>query len=208
PAATTDPTPNERVRAGMLVVALIFCIGVAYLAATLQLAGILGAFFAGIALAEIAPRYGIDRAFDALNAFFVPFFFVFVGLAVGSLASVLSIWLLVLLITVLAVVGKLLAGLAEQPMVGRTGALNIGTGLMARGEVALVIAITAQYYGLLSDAYLGAIVVMAIATTIIGPVLFRQVQLRTRGRSGPEAWAGADTAPEPAAGGRPNLDVR
>ncbi|MGI0054329.1 MAG: cation:proton antiporter [Thermoplasmata archaeon] len=167
--------PDAAAKAGMLLLALLFCLAVGYLASSLQLAGILGAFFAGMALSEIAPLYGIDKAFDALNAFFVPFFFVFIGLTL-SLTGLASIWLLAVLITVLALLGKLLAGLAEWNSLGRQGALSIGTGLMARGEVALIIAIAAQQAQLLSDSYLGAIVVMAIATTIVGPTLFRQVQ--------------------------------
>ena len=158
-------------KVGMLAVAILVCLGVGYVAESFQLAAILGALFAGMALSPLSESYDLERSFGALNTLIVPFFFVYIGLLI-DIPGLLSVGLLAVLVTVLAIVGKLLAGLADQHALGREQALMIGTGLMARGEVALIIAIAAAYTGLLSDDYLGAIVVMAIVTTILGPILF------------------------------------
>ncbi len=197
PAGT--PRSNEA-KAGMLVVAILVCLGVGYLAETLQLAAIMGALFAGMALSQVSEGYELERSFGALNTLIVPFFFVFIGLLI-SINGLISVGLLAVLVTVLAVVGKLLAGLTEVRSHGPLQALTVGTGLMARGEVAVIIAATAATAGLLSDNYLGAIVVMAIVTTIVGPILFGVV--RRRASDGTSASGGsADTLP-PASVGTP-----
>ena len=172
-----DGSPTDRAKGGMLGVALLVCLGAGYLASSFELAAILGTFFAGMTMSGVAVRYGTDRAFDALNALFVPFFFVFIGLFLnGSLLA--PVWLLAVEITVIAVVGKILAGLAHTRSLGRWGALRVGTALTSRGEVGIVIAIAATSsvgVGAISNSYASAIIVMAIATTIIGPALFFRV---------------------------------
>ncbi len=185
PAGAPGAPPDPKTRAGALGAALLVVLGAAFIAANFQLAAVLGAFFAGMAMASIAPRFDLERSFDALNALFVPFFFVFIGLFVG-VPGLLAVWPLIVLITVLAVVGKLAAGAVHARSLGRDEALTVGTALVARGEVALIIAIAAANADLLSDDYLSALVVMSIATTIIGPILYRRVRA-SRGGSAPAA---------------------
>lgn len=183
---------SPEARAGMLAIALLVCLGVAYVAESFQLAAILGALFAGIALSRISDEYGLERSFDALNTFIVPFFFVYIGLYI-SVGGVLSVGFVAILITALALVGKPLAGWAEVSELGRAEALSLGTGLIARGEVAIIIAVVAADSGLLPDPYLGAIVVMAIVTTLVGPILFNVVRRRIDARAA--AASGEDTPP-------------
>ena len=184
--------PSAHAKAAALTIAILVCLGVGYLAETLQLAAILGALFAGMAFAQVSEAYDLERSFGALNTLIVPFFFVYIGLYI-TVGGLLSVGYVAILITALAIAGKLLAGLAEVRQVGRREALVIGTGLMARGEVAIVIAIAAASTGLLSDSYLGALVVMAIVTTIAGPILFDLVQRTSRARlPPPSSFGGSD----------------
>ncbi|MEM0129752.1 MAG: cation:proton antiporter [Thermoplasmata archaeon] len=168
---------DRRWQDGILAASLLVCLGVAFVATTFQLAAVLGAFFAGMALSPLVARSDLDRAFEALNALFVPFFFVYIGLFLDGdiLAPVVA---LTALITAIAIVGKLAAGTAHVRSLGREGALTVGTALMARGEVAIILAIAALETGLLADQYLAAIVVMSIVTTIVGPWMFRWVRRR------------------------------
>ena len=184
--------PSAHAKAAALTIAILVCLGVGYLAETLQLAAILGALFAGMAFAQVSEAYDLERSFGALNTLIVPVFFVYIGLYI-TVGGLLSVGYVAILITALAIAGKLLAGLAEVRQVGRREALVIGTGLMARGEVAIVIAIAAASTGLLSDSYLGALVVMAIVTTIAGPILFDLVQRTSRARlPPPSSFGGSD----------------
>ncbi len=180
-----DGTPTDRAKGVVLGIALLVCLGAGYLASSFELAAILGTFFAGMTMSEVAARYGTDRAFDALNALFVPFFFVFIGLFLNwSLLA--PVWLLAIEITVIAVAGKILAGLVHTRSMGRHRALTLGTALTSRGEAGVVIAIAATTSvgaGVISNSYASAIIVMAIATTIIGPILFYRLH-RAPNRSG------------------------
>ncbi|MGI0068533.1 MAG: cation:proton antiporter, partial [Thermoplasmata archaeon] len=169
-----DGSPTDRAKGTMLAFSLLVCLGAGYRASSFELAAILGTFFAGMALSGVAARYGTDHAFDALNALFVPFFFVYIGLFLNA-ALLAPVWLLAVVITAIAVAGKILAGLAHTRSLGRRGALSLGTALTSRGEVGVVIAVAATSSvgaGVISPSYAGAIIVMAIATTVIGPILF------------------------------------
>lgn len=184
PSAPGESPRTNEAKAGMLVVAILVCLAVGWLAETLQLAAIMGALFAGMALSQASEGYGLERSFGALNTLIVPFFFVYIGLLI-SVEGLASVGWLAVLVTVLAIAGKLLAGATEARSLGKLEALTIGTGLMARGEVAVIIAATAATAGLLSDNYLGALVVMSIVTTIVGPILFGIVRRRASSERAP-----------------------
>ena len=193
PVANPAVPPSAAAKAGMLAVAILVCLGVGYAAESFQLAAILGALFAGMALSQLSDTYDLESSFRALNTFIVPFFFVFIGLFI-NVGQLLSIGLLAILVTVIAIVGKLAAGALEARSLGRAEALSIGTGLMARGEIAIIIAIAAANSGLLGQSYLDALVVMAIVTTILGPILFGVVRRRFAGELAPPPSSVSETS--------------
>ncbi len=63
-----------------LLPAVLLCLGVAALAAQIGLAAIIGAFLAGMMVAETSDRHAVEEEVGPLYAFFTPYFFVFVGL--------------------------------------------------------------------------------------------------------------------------------
>ncbi|HLF07409.1 MAG TPA: cation:proton antiporter [Thermoplasmata archaeon] len=174
-----------RTRNAAFIVALLFCFGVSALATFFQLAAIIGAFLAGMAFAEVAERYGLVESFEPLNAFFVPFFFLVIGLKVkvGALAAV---WPAAVIITVLAIIGKLVGcGLAAREM-GRDSAMIVGVGMVPRGEVGIIVAIAALKSGAISEGLYSAIVVMSIATSMLAPSILAKLFARKIGPSGVE----------------------
>ena len=54
-------------------------------------------------------------------------------------------------------------------------ALQIGVGMISRGEVALIVANKGEAVGLMSDKFFAPIVIMVVLTTIITPVLLKVV---------------------------------
>ena len=136
------------------------------------LAGITGAYLAGFALAEspVAPRVR-DRLTHAGESFCVPVFFVAIGLA-ADLRTVGPVLPLALALLVVAVLGKLIgSGLGARlgGLDGRSSML-VGTGMIARGEVALVAASIGLQSGALGSGLYAAVVLIALATTVITPV--------------------------------------
>lgn len=164
---------------GPFILALLLGLGAAALAESFALAAIVGAFLAGIAMGDVAPRYELTRSFGALNEFLVPFFFLYIGLQISG-ADLLAVWPLALIVTVVAIVAKIAAGALDGREHGRQAGLEIGTAMIARGEVGVIVAVSAYQVGALDSDYYTAIVVMAILTSLIGPWLFDRAQRRRR----------------------------
>ena len=136
------------------------------------LAGITGAYVAGLALARssVAPqvREGMVRAGEAI---FVPVFFVAIGLA-ADLRMVGPVFPLAVGLLVVAVLGKLVGsgvGAALAGIGARESAL-VGIGMIARGEVALVAATVGLRSGAIDASVYAVIVLVSVGTTILAPV--------------------------------------
>ncbi len=191
--APSDPSaaPARPASAPVFVLAILLCLGASALATSFQLASIVGALLAGMAMAEVRDRYDLRSGFGALNTFFAPFFFAGIGLLV-SVNELVATWPLVAALTGLAVVGKLVSVPAESRHHGRRSALRVGAGLVPRGEIGIIVAVTALGAGLITGDYYTAIVVMSIATSAIGAALvlylFRDAPgPGDRGTAGPDA---------------------
>ncbi len=166
--------PRFVTRNAAFVLALLFCLGASALAESVQLASILGAVLAGMAISEFRDQFDLRSQFEALNTLFVPFFFVGIGLLV-SVNDLLEVWPLASALTALAVLGKFAGAPAEARHLGRRAALRVGAGLTPRGEVGIVVALTAFATGLISGDLYTAIVVMSIATSVLGPILLHRL---------------------------------
>jgi Kef-type K+ transport system membrane component KefB len=85
--------------------------------------------------------------------------------ALGS-ASVLGT---VLVLTVLAVVGKLLGCGGAAWSLGRKSALIVGMGMVPRGEVGIIIASLGRQAGVFTSEIYAVIIAMSLLTSIVGP---------------------------------------
>jgi Kef-type K+ transport system membrane component KefB len=136
------------------------------------LAGITGAYVAGLALAgsAVAPqvREGLIRAGEA---FCVPVFFVSIGLA-ADLRTIGPVLPFALALLGVAVVGKLVGSAVGAAMSGldRREASLVGIGMIARGEVALVAATVGLHSGAIDPGVYAAVVLVSVATTVIAPI--------------------------------------
>jgi Kef-type K+ transport system membrane component KefB len=136
------------------------------------LAGITGAYVAGLALAgsPAAPRLreGLIRVGEA---FCVPVFFVAIGLAADlrAIGPVLPFTLGLLAVAVIAKVIGSGVGAAVSGMGARESGL-VGIGMIARGEVALVAATIGLRAGAIHADVYSAVVLVSVATTILTPV--------------------------------------
>ncbi|BAZ46190.1 Na+/H+ antiporter [Chondrocystis sp. NIES-4102] len=172
---------NEmKTRGQVLITGLIFAFALSYIATVINLEGILGAFAAGLILAETEKHKELETQIIPLADFFVPIFFVCVGAktdisvlnpAVPSNREGLIIATFLILV---AILGKVITGFTVfgNPNLNK---LAIGVGMIPRGEVGLVFAGVGSASGALSEATEAAIIVMVIATTFIAPPLLRLV---------------------------------
>ena len=159
-----------RIQNAPFLVAMIVMLGLSALAGIIGLAAIIGAFLAGMMLAEAKERFNLEQQALPVYEFLVPFFFVIIGTKVDPGAFTDTTILMVALgVTGLAVLGKLMGGgIASAGLPVRSAAI-IGTGMVPRGEVGLVVASIGAGIGAISDDIFSVVVFMSIATTIIAP---------------------------------------
>ncbi len=166
----------KRMKArGVLIVAAVgFALAMALLAEKLGTALIVGAFTAGLLLAQTDKREDIDGALKPVSDLFVPIFFVMVGAKVrlGDLAGGDGFPLLAGGLLVAAVAGKLASGWAA-----RGAGLNrwgIGFGMLPRGEVGLIFAQIGLASKVIDGPLYAAVVMVVVVTTFLAPPLLER----------------------------------
>ncbi|HST69228.1 MAG TPA: cation:proton antiporter [Solirubrobacterales bacterium] len=167
-----------------LLPAVILCLGLAAFSASIGLAALIGAFLAGMIVAETKDQTSIEEEVRPLYWFFPPFFFAYIGieLDLGALADGHALWLLAA-ITVLAAATKLVPAYLAARRLGREEAAIIGVGMVPRGEVGIVIASIGAAEGVV-DAELFAVVVgMAVLTTLMAPFVLRRLSRGSASRA-------------------------
>jgi Kef-type K+ transport system membrane component KefB len=139
-------------------------------------AAITGAFLAGVLFARTPQRNQIDRNLQGLAyGFLVPVFFASIGLRTDARQLDSGILIFAILICLVAVVSKVLGcGLgAYLGGANRREALQIGVGMVSRGEVGLIVASVGIASGLIGQELFAVTVVMVLVTTLVTPVLLR-----------------------------------
>jgi Kef-type K+ transport system membrane component KefB len=166
-----------RVRGVLLLSALSFAFIFAYLASLVGLAPIVGAFAAGLVLANTNQFKSIEERLKPVSDFFTPIFFIMVGAAVDVsvfnpfVKENIPILLIALTLFIVAVVGKLVSGFAVlQKGIKKS---VVGVGMIPRGEVGLIFAQVGLTYGIFTSELFSAVTVMVMLTTFIAPPLLK-----------------------------------
>jgi Na+:H+ antiporter len=189
-------------RGVLLTVAISCCLFMAWAAAKVGLAPIVGAFAAGLILDEVhyKPAGGrterdLGDLLQPVSTVLVPIFFVLMGLKVDlRLFARVDILGLALALTVAAIAGKQICalGVVERGI----NRLAVGLGMIPRGEVGLIFAgfgstlmlpaASGVSEPVISSAIFGAVVIMVIITTLITPIALKWSlgRKRTRKREG------------------------
>jgi Kef-type K+ transport system membrane component KefB len=168
-----------RVAHVLLAFAMAFLLTMSALATVAGSALIIGAFAAGLILSGVDQFDVIEREVKPIAGIFSPLFFVYVGSTVDlgvlnpfrpGAGSVLTI---ALILTVIAIAGKLAAGWAAPWE--KLDALAVGVGMVPRGEVGLIFADIGRRSGLLGEELFSAILVMVVITTFAAPLGLKRV---------------------------------
>lgn len=140
------------------------------------MAAITGAFLAGLSFGRSPVKERIEHNISTIAyGFFVPVFFINVGL-IANLRDLggASFWLFMLL-TAAAVVGKIFGAGAGAYWGGlsRRESLQFGIGMMSRGEVGLIVASVGVSQNIIDSTIFSAIVGVVIITTLLTPPMLR-----------------------------------
>lgn len=162
----------EKLKVGQsqLIFGLSLCLGLAMVAHYIGVAAIIGAFLAGMALSESAEGTDMPHQVEAVTEFLLPFFLTSIGMQLRLDAFLnREAIILAVIVTLLAVVSKLFGCGLGVIMMGRKKAMQVGMGMVPRGEVGIVVAQIGLGLGVISDAVFGVVLFMAVATTLIAP---------------------------------------
>ncbi|WP_081424661.1 cation:proton antiporter [Deinococcus soli (ex Cha et al. 2016)] len=163
----------------MFNVAIVVGLGVAALSTVAGLAPIIGAFLAGMVLAEVKDEVEFESKVHALESFLAPVFFVVVGLQLdlGVLGDPVVI-VAGLILTVLAVIGKVAGGLIGARSMGGRQSLLVGVGMVPRGEVGLIVASLGLAAGVIGKQVYAEVLLMVLLTTVLAPLVLRALAPR------------------------------
>lgn len=164
---------------GMLAFVLVLALLFAWTAEVLGgVAAITGSFLVGLFLARTPYRGQIETGAAALAyGFFVPIFFVDIGLEANLRAISGSAWWFALVITAVAIFSKVAGSGVGARVSGFSWleSLQVGIGMVSRGEVGLIVAAFALGQGMLSQEVFSITVFMVIIATLVTPPLLRLV---------------------------------
>jgi len=155
-----------------LVPAFILMFAVALVSAAIGLAAIIGAFVAGLIVAETEAQDELEHEVRPLGQIFTPFFFAVTGAQI-DLRALLDpqVAALAVGLAVVGIITKAAGGLLGARSIGRWGATAVGVGMVPRGEVGIVVANLGLAAGLLTGGLFSAIVVAVVLTTVVAPYL-------------------------------------
>ncbi len=155
-----------------LVPAFLIMLAIALLATAVGLAAIIGAFVAGLIVAETEAAEELEHDIKPLASIFVPFFFAVTGSQLDL--SVLldpAIATLAIALGVIGVITKAVGGLIGAYSIGRWGAATVGFGMVPRGEVGIVVATLALVTGVVDNDLFATMVIAVVMTTVVAPYL-------------------------------------
>ncbi|WP_167959350.1 cation:proton antiporter [Anaerosporobacter faecicola] len=171
---------NNRYKRDMrrfVILAFTFCLLMAYCAEEFfGVADITGAFIAGLIISNTErTKYIADRFEVVSYAFLSPIFFASIGLKIVLPKMTVGIILFAVVLTIIAVITKIVGCGLGSKVCGYSNAeaMQIGIGMVSRGEVALIVASKGQALGLMSTAILGPIIIVVVITTVISPILLK-----------------------------------
>jgi Kef-type K+ transport system membrane component KefB len=163
-----------RARNAAFALSVILCLGLSLASLYIGMAAIIGAFLAGLALADYSEQYRLRDNAHPIMEFLAPFFFVLLGAQV-NLRTVYQPGLLglILVVCLLAVVSKLVGCGLGALALGTRDAVRVGVGMIPRGEVGLIVAGVGLRLHTISDGIYTVVLTMSIVTTLFAPPVLR-----------------------------------
>ena len=155
--------------------ALIICFIYAYLAEYTGVAAIIGAYIAGVAISVTNYKHEIFEKVETISySIFVPVFFTSIGIT-AEFSGITENLGLIILLSILAILTKLIGASVGAKIAGFgwNSSLGIGSAMVSRGEVALIMATIGLESMLLSQDMFAVIVVVVLVTTIITPPMMK-----------------------------------
>ena len=162
-----------------VILSFVFCLLLSYCAEHFfGVADITGAFIAGLVLSHTPRKHYIMNRFETTSYMLLsPIFFASIGIKVVVPEMTPTLIAFSIALVVMAIATKIFGCALGAKLCRYTNneAIQIGTGMVSRGEVALIVASKGAAFGLMGSAFFGPIIIMVVVTTVITPVLLKFV---------------------------------
>lgn len=162
-----------------VVVSFVFCLIMSYAAEEFfGVADITGAFVAGLAISNSTGVRYVSNRFETLSYMLLsPVFFASIGLKMTKINMSGTLIIFTVILLIVAIMAKIIGCGLGAKICGysNTESLQIATGMISRGEVALIVATKGQTAGLMGSEVFTPIVIMVVATTILTPIFLKLV---------------------------------
>lgn len=163
------------ISSSVVLMSLVLCLSMAWLAEQVGLSDVVGSFFAGVAIAQTPYKKEVDSNIEPIGyAVFIPMFFVSIGLNM-TFKGFIDDLLFIIPLTLLALLTKWLGcGLGAKMLGMNFDSMNIiGSGMVSRGEMALIIAQIGFQAHLLSSEFYSGVIFVIILTTLAAPFMLK-----------------------------------
>lgn len=167
---------RAKVISGQIAITgLIFCLAMGFVSEKLGVAAITGAYIAGIILSSTPYRNKVTKSMQELSyILFTPVFFVVTGMKV-DITHLLNGWIFGLALLAAAIIGKFLGCGAVAKLAGynTNESVQIGIGMIPRGEVVLIITDMGLRLGVIPESVFASVIFIILATTVITPPVLK-----------------------------------
>ena len=162
-----------------IIAAFVFCLLLSFVAERFfGVADITGAFIAGLVLSNNKETSYINARFETLSYMLLsPIFFASIGLKVSLSKMSLGIILFTICIVGIGIITKVIGCGLGAKLCGFNNkeALQVGVGMVARGEVALVVANKGISMGIMNPVFLAPIIILVGVCAITTPIILKIV---------------------------------
>ncbi|MGG1217233.1 monovalent cation:proton antiporter-2 (CPA2) family protein [Priestia endophytica] len=166
-----------KVSEPLLSTGLAICFSYVYFANLMGMSGIIGAFAAGLAISQTNHKdIIVSKVEPVAYSIFVPVFFVSIGLNI-SFKNMDNHLIFIATFSLVAILTKLISGVWGSRLSGlpTKSSLLIGSGMISKGGVGLVIASAGLQNSLLTPDYFTPTIIIVVITTLISPPLTKYI---------------------------------
>ena len=158
--------------------AFVICLLLSFSAeAFFGVADITGAFIAGLVLSKNRETQYIAKRFDIVSYMLLsPIFFASIGINMTIPKMNISVVIMTIVLIFVAMLTKVIGCGLGAKLCGYSNCevIQIGIGMISRGEVALIVANKGMKLGIMNSYFLPSVIIMVIITTIVTPILLKK----------------------------------
>lgn len=165
-----------RIEDRKMTFSLALCFLLAFASEQLGVAAITGAYFAGVILSMSGQEREISFDINHIaSSIFIPIFFISTGMQV-DLGAVSSALLMGIILFLMGSIGKIFGCGGGAILTGSNlqESFQIGSGMIPRAEVAIIVANLSERIGFIDNQALSAVIIMVLLSTLVTPFLLKR----------------------------------